>query len=306
MRTRFRGVTHREGVLFEGPAGWAEWSPFIEYEDAEAAVWLQAAVEFAFETPDLKRTQIGVNATLPAVPASDVLATLEPFGTFRTVKIKVAEAGQTIAEDLERIVAVRDAFPGARIRLDANGGYTLEQALELGESLNKLGIALDYLEQPVKTIGELAEARTKLSRLGIQVAADESVRKVSDPLAVAHAAAADLLVVKAAPLGGINRALEVIAESGLPAVISSALETSVGISMGLHLAAALPELNYDCGLGTVALLKRDVTDEPLIAENGMLQVRRVVPREAKLDALVANEERSKWWLDRLERCSSLI
>jgi O-succinylbenzoate synthase len=307
MRTRFRGVAVREALLFQGSEGWAEWSPFVEYGDEEAAVWLAAAVDFANNsTPPLHRNSIGINATLPAVKPSEVQEALAPFGDFRTVKIKVAEPGQGLNEDLQRIFEVRRLFPGARLRLDANGGYSVEQALALANAVFENGIELDYLEQPVATIAELAEVRLKLSRLGIKVAADESVRKVSDPLAVAQAGAADLLVIKAAPLGGINRALGVIRESGLPAVISSALETSVGISMGLNLAAALPELDFDCGLGTVALLEADVCDEPLIPVSGRLTVRRATPSPARLDALAANAERSKWWLDRLERCAKLL
>ena len=307
MRTRFRGVTTREALLFEGPNGWAEWSPFTEYADEEAAVWLAAAIEFAYGAePALVRTEIGINATLPAVSPAEVAGALAPFGNFRTVKIKVAEPGQSIDDDLARIAEVRRLFPNARIRLDANGGYEVEQAVALGRALAESGAPIDYLEQPVKTIGELAEVRLKLKHLGILVAADESVRKVSDPLAVAHAGAADILVIKAAPLGGINRALSVIREAGLPAVISSGLETSIGISMGLHLAGALPQLDYDCGLGTAALLADDVCDEPLIPIDGILKVCRVVPSPAKLQALAASADRTTWWLERLERCHKLL
>jgi O-succinylbenzoate synthase len=307
MRTRFRGVSTREALLFEGPNGWAEWSPFTEYADEEAAVWLAAAIEFAFGAePALVRTEIGINATLPAVSPAEVAGALEPFGKFRTVKIKVAEPGQSIEDDLARVAEVRRLYPDARIRLDANGGYEVEQAVTLGNALAESGAPIDYLEQPVKTIGELAEVRLKLKHLGILVAADESVRKVSDPLAVAHAGAADILVIKAAPLGGISRALSVIREAALPAVISSGLETSVGISMGLHLAGALPRLEHDCGLGTVALLVDDVCDEPLIPVAGMLPVKRVVPSAAKLDSLAASAERTKWWLERLVRCHKLL
>jgi O-succinylbenzoate synthase len=237
MRTRFRGVSTREALLFEGPNGWAEWSPFTEYADEEAAVWLAAAIEFAFGAePALVRTEIGINATLPAVSPAEVAGALEPFGKFRTVKIKVAEPGQSIEDDLARVAEVRRLYPDARIRLDANGGYEVEQAVTLGNALAESGAPIDYLEQPVKTIGELAEVRLKLKHLGILVAADESVRKVSDPLAVAHAGAADILVIKAAPLGGISRALSVIREAALPAVISSGLETSVAVSY-THLRA---------------------------------------------------------------------
>lgn len=303
MRTPFRGISQREALLFEGPNGWAEWSPFVEYSDEEAAVWLAAAIEFAFGTfPKPLRDEIGINATLPAVPADQVFGALHPFGNFRTVKVKVAEKDQSLQDDLARVRKVRELYPDCAIRLDANGGFSVDQAVTLGQELASAGIAIEYFEQPVATIAELAEVRLKLKHLGIAVAADESVRKVSDPVAVAHAGAADLLVIKAAPLGGINRAIGVVGEAQLPAIVSSALETSVGISMGLHLAAAIPELNHDCGLGTVALLKDDVCDEPLTPVNGTLPVKRVIPSEQKLAKLAADPSRTAWWLERLERC----
>ena len=307
MRTRFRGVMQREALLFEGPNGWAEWSPFLEYSDDESAVWLTAAVDFAYgDLPPMVRSRIGVNATLPAVGAELVESVLAPFGDFRTVKIKVAEPGQKMADDLARVRAVVAAYPGVRIRLDANGGYSIAGAMQLAHRLSHAGIELDYFEQPVATVEELTELKPHLNKLGYKQAADESVRKAADPLAVARAGAADLLVIKAAPLGGVRRALEIVAEAGLPAVVSSALDTSVGISMGLHLAAALPQLDYDCGLGTVALLTDDVTDQPLIPTNGYLESGRASVSQAKLDKLAAPSERTEWWLARLERCLELL
>lgn len=313
MRQRFRGIESREILLFEGSAGWTEWSPFVEYEDAEAAVWLAAAIEFG-ETEyrpiaaggNLLRSSIGVNATLPAVGPDAVASALEPYGRFETVKIKVSESGQNLQSDLDRIFATVRLYPDAKIRLDANGGYTVDQAVALANAMVEAGIKLDYFEQPVKTIAELAEVRIKANRIGVRVAADESVRKVSDPLAVALAGAADLLVIKAAPLGGITRAREIVAEAGLPAVVSSALESSVGISMGVHLAASLPKPTFDSGLATVALLTRDVTNEPLLPIGGRLPVRRVSPDANLLAELAAESERTAWWLARLERCYALL
>jgi o-succinylbenzoate synthase len=307
MRVGFRGVSVRETLLFEGPQGWAEWAPFVEYTDAEAAVWLAAALDYAdTPTPPLVRDRIGINATLPAVGPAEVADALAPFGEFRTVKIKVAEAGQKMADDLARIRKVREHFPEARIRLDANGGFTEAAAMQLGYRLAHAGIDLDYFEQPVRELTDLAKLKTSLNPKGILVAADESVRKAEDPLAVARAGAADLLVIKAAPLGGIGRALSVIAEAGLPAVVSSALETSVGIGMGLHLAGSIPNLEYDCGLGTVALFTEDVCDEPLIPVDGYLPVRRAVPSEERLTRLAASPERTAWWLERLDRCLQIL
>ncbi|MFM1927096.1 MAG: hypothetical protein RLZ06_672 [Actinomycetota bacterium] len=307
MRVKFRGVHHREAVLFEGSHGWTEWSPFLEYEDEEAAIWLRAALEFGFsETPRMSMSAININATLAAVSAEQVEEQLSAFGHFRTVKIKVAEPGQSIADDLARVRRVHELHPEVAIRLDANGGFDVETAIELAKELALESINLQYFEQPVKTIGELAEVRLKLARIGIKVAADESVRKVSDPLAVANANAADVLVIKAQPLGGIRSALEITREAKLPVTVSSALETSVGISMGLHLAAALDVESFDAGLGTVALLADDVCDEPFIAENGLLYVKRAVASETKLAQLAADSERTDWWRARLERCYNLI
>lgn len=304
MRVRFRGLDAREVLLFEGPNGWAEWSPFTEYEDEEAAIWLSAAIEFAFgEIPIPTAKTIKVNATLPAV--KDVKSALAPFGEFEVVKIKVAEKGTTLSDDLERIHQVRLHYPEARIRLDANGGYDLETAYALAKILYDEKVPLEYLEQPVSTIAELAELRLKLKYLNIKVAADESVRKVSDPLAVAHAQAADLLVLKAAPLGGINNALRISKEAGLPVVVSSALETSVGISMGVYLAALINS-DYASGLATAALLVEDVTDTPLIPTNGEIPVTRITPNPTKLNKLQASEEKTTWWINRLERCLKLV
>ena len=307
MRVKFRGVTHREAVLFEGPHGWTEWSPFLEYEDEEAAVWLRAALEFGFApAPRINKSAIYINATLAAVAAERVEEQLAAFGKFRTVKIKVAEPGQTLEDDLSRVRKVHELYPAAKIRLDANGGFDIANAIELAKELAIDSIDLEYFEQPVKTIAELAEVRIKLARIGVKTAADESVRKVSDPLAVAHANAADVLVVKAQPLGGISSALDITREAKLAVTVSSALETSVGISMGLHLAAALEVESFDAGLGTVALLADDVCEEPFIAENSMLYVKRAVPSETKLQSLAADSERTQWWHERLKRCLEIV
>lgn len=294
-------------VLFEGPNGWAEWSPFVEYEAEEAAVWLAAALEFAYgNLPTLNRQTIPVNATLPAVAPDQVAKVLGRFGSFKTVKIKVAEKGQTMTDDLARIAQAMELYPHAKIRLDANGGYEVEEALELAKELVKQSVPLEYLEQPVQSIAEMAELRLKLDELGVKIAADESVRKVSDPLAVAHANAADVLILKAAPLGGIAPAIRIAREAGLPVVISSALESSVGLSMGAHLAAALPDLEFDCGLATAALLAGDVTRNPLMPVDGQIEVRRVEVDEELLNTFKTEEHREDWWLERLEACYKLL
>ena len=299
MRTKFRGLTTREVLLFEGPNGWAEWSPFTEYEDEEASIWLKAAIEWAFgDIPKTDVKTVKVNATLPAV--KDVQKALEPFGKFEVVKIKVAEPGQALQDDIDRIHQVREHYPDARIRLDANGNWDIETALKIAKIISQENIPLEYLEQPVKTIAEMAELKLKLQEFNIKIAADESVRKVSDPLAVAQANAADILVLKAAPLGGINNALHIAKEAGLPVVVSSALETSIGISMGAYLAALLNS-EYASGLATAALLTQDVTDDPLIPVAGVIPVGRVAVRRTSLDMTDAPVERTTWWIDRLTR-----
>jgi O-succinylbenzoate synthase len=299
MRTKFRGLTTREVLLFEGPNGWAEWSPFTEYEDEEASIWLKAAIEWAFgDIPKTDVKTIKVNATLPAV--KDVRAALAPFGKFEVVKIKVAEAGQTLQDDLDRIHQVREHYPEARIRLDANGNWDIETALKIAKIIYQENIPLEYLEQPVKTIAEMAELKLKLQEFNIKIAADESVRKVSDPLAVAQANAADILVLKVAPLGGINNALAIAKEAGLPVVVSSALETSVGISMGAHLAALLGS-EYASGLATAALLESDVTDEPIIPVNGELGIGRVQVSPVSVESKMPSTDTAARWFERLNR-----
>jgi O-succinylbenzoate synthase len=306
LRSRFRGIETREAVLVEGEEGWAEFSPFLEYDDAEASAWLAAAIDFGWSpAPAIFRSSIRVNATLPAVGADRVGAVLDLFPGCRTVKVKVAEPGQTIADDVARVAAVREYLgPEGRIRLDANGGWNVDEAEHAIHAIAQYD--LEYVEQPCATVEELADIRTRVKYMGMPIAADESVRKASDPLEVARARAADLLVIKAQPLGGIRRSLSIVAEAALPVVVSSALETSVGISMGAYLAAALPELAYDCGLATVSLLAADVTEDPLLPVAGSIDVRRVVPSAALLDAHAADAERTAWWTARIERCYALL
>ena len=306
LRVPFRGIQHREILLFEGPAGWAEWSPFLEYPDAEAAFWLRAGLEFASRpASDLVVASIAVNATLPAVEPDQVAEALAPFGSFEVVKIKVAEPHHRHNEDLARIRRVRDLYPEARIRLDANGGWSLQAAERMAIVTQQFGVPLEYLEQPVRTLDEMVRLHELVAPIGVKIAADELIRKAADPLEVSRAGAADLIVVKAQPLGGIDAALALVAESGLPAVVSSALESSVGLAMGLELAASLGG-EYASGLGTAALLAEDITDEPLLPENGRLTVRRVTPSVEKLERFAADAERTAWWLERLERCYRLL
>ncbi len=303
---RFRGIQVREALLLKGPEGWTEFSPFVEYDDAEAAVWLAAALDFGWSSPPRSlRTSVRVNATLPAVAASSVADVLDRFPGCRTVKVKVAERGQSLDDDLERVAAVRDRLGAeGRIRIDANGGWGVDEAERAVRALATFD--LEYVEQPCASVPELAELRTRIHDLGVPIAADESVRKAFDPLAVARAGAADLLVIKAQPLGGIAMALRIVTDAGLPVVVSSALDTSVGLSMGAYLASAIPELEYDCGLGTAALLAADVTDHPLVPVDGAIPVGRVDVSEKLLDRYSAAPDRTQWWRDRLERCRELL
>ncbi|NJC23334.1 O-succinylbenzoate synthase [Arthrobacter pigmenti] len=307
MRVRFRGVTHREALMLRGPAGWGEFAPFPEYDDIESAAWLRAAVEAAWAGfPEPVRGRVPVNATVPAVAASDVEPVLARFGTAPAVKIKVAERGQTLDDDVARVAEVRRLLPVARLRVDANGGWDVPAALEALEALAPY--ELEYAEQPVMSIADLRTVRLELRRREIStlIAADESVRKAEDPLRVAHEDAADLIVVKVAPLGGVRRALDIVAQAGLPAVVSSALDTSVGISAGVALAASLPELPYACGLGTLSLMEGDVSATPLMPDGGWLPVRAPEVSEELIERYAAPAERSAWWLERLERVVGLL
>ena len=304
LRVRFRGLDVREALLIEGPAGWTEFSPFAEYADDEAATWLEAALDYGWrEAPEALRTEIMVNATVPAVPAASVPEVLARFPGCRTAKVKVAEPGQRLADDVERVRAVRHELGAeGRIRVDANGGWNVDEAEHAVHALAEFD--LEYIEQPCATIDELVQLRERIRYLGIPIAADESVRKAEDPIAVARAGAADLLVIKAQPLGGVRRALDIVERAGLPVVVSSALDTAIGIAMGAALAAALPDLDYDCGLGTSALFETDVAN--LAPRGGVLTVGRVRPDADALERLAAPPERRDWWMARLERSLDVL
>ena len=306
MRVPFRGVTTREVVLLEGPAGWGEFGPFPEYDDAEAARWLASAREAcSTPPPPARRTSVPVNATVPAVAPGRVPAVLARFPGCTTVKVKVAEGGQSLADDVDRVAAVRDALgPGGRVRVDANGGWSVADATRALGALAPFG--LEYAEQPCATVAELAALCLSLARLrlDVPVAADESVRKAEDPLRVALAGAADVVVLKVAPLGGVHRALAVAQGCGLPVVVSSALDTSIGIAAGVALAAALPDLPYACGLAITGLMTDDVAAYEVV--DGALPVRSVSPDPVRLAALAAPPDRQEWWRHRLERCSRLL
>ncbi len=308
MRMPFRGVLHREALLLRGPAGWGEFSPFLEYDDAESARWLAAALEATqVGWPAAVRDQVPVNATVPAVPADQVEAVLARFPGCTTAKVKVAQAGQELRDDVDRVAAVRDVLgPDGCVRVDANGAWTLADARWAVAALSAFD--LEYVEQPCAEVEDLALLRVALARAGIEVliAADESVRKAADPLRVVRAGAADVLVLKVAPLGGVRQALEIAEQCGLPVVVSSALDTSVGISAGVALAAALPALPYACGLATTSLMAGDVVRASLDGHGGAIRAGQVEPDPALLASLAAPQDRWDWWLARLARCTALL
>ena len=308
LRVPFRGVLHREALLLRGSAGWGEFSPFLEYDDAEAARWLAAALEASQDGwPAPVRESVPVNATVPAVPAAQVAEVLARFPGCTTAKVKVAQAGQALRDDVDRVAAVREVLgPQGRVRVDANGAWSLADARWAVAALDAFD--LEYVEQPCAEVEDLALLRVALARAGIdvRVAADESVRKAADPLRVARAGAADVVVLKVAPLGGVAPALRIAQECGLPVVVSSALDTSVGISAGVALAAALPELPFACGLATTSLLDGDVVRDSLDGHGGFIPVGPVDPDPALLDRHAAPQERQDWWLARLSRCSELL
>ncbi len=288
LNLRFRRVEERSGVLLHGPAGWGEFSPFPEYGAAYASRWLAAAREAATVAwPEPVRDEVQVNAIVPAVGPAEAAALVRAAGC-RTVKVKVAETGQSLADDVERVAAVRDTLgPGGLIRVDANGGWDVASA---GLALARLrSFGLEYVEQPCVTLDEMRDLR---GRTDVLIAADESIRTAEDPARVVATGAADVLVLKVQPLGGVWRALEVAEAGGLPVVVSSALETSIGLAAGLAFAAALPELPYACGLGTQTLLRQDVTTDPLVPVDGALRVRRPQPDGALLEAVAPDPEQT--------------
>ncbi|QFS89831.1 L-Ala-D/L-Glu epimerase [Mycobacterium sp. THAF192] len=300
MRVRFRGITTREIALIDGPAGWGEFGAFPEYGPPEAAHWLAAGLDAAYRPlPPVRHTSIPINATVPAVPAAAVADVLARFPGARTAKVKVAEPGQSLADDVARVTAVRALVP--TVRVDANGGWSVDEAVTAARALTADG-PLEYLEQPCATVPELAEVRR---RVQVPVAADESIRKADDPLHVVRSRAADIAVLKVAPLGGVRAMLAVAEQIDIPIVVSSALDSAVGIGIGLVAAGCLPSLPHACGLGTGGLFVDDVA-ETVAPVDGELPAAAVVPDPARVAALAAAPERARWWIDRIRDCWPLL
>lgn len=298
LRTRFRGITVREGVLLRGDAGWGEFSPFLEYDAEVARPWLAAAMEACDQGwPAPVRSHVPVNVTVPAVPPEQAAAIVARGGC-ATAKVKVAEPGQSVADDQARLEAVRAALgPRGRIRVDANGGWDLDTAVRVIPLLDKASAGLEYVEQPCASVEDLAACRR---RVDVPIAADESIRRAEDPYRVRDLEAADIAVLKVQPLGGVRACLRIAEDIGLPVVVSSALETSVGIAAGVALAAALPSLDHACGLATVQLLDFDVAEDPLLPVDGTLPVRRPRVTGSSLEPAIASVERANWWFARMK------
>lgn len=303
MNVRFRGVSHREGVLLFGPSGLGEFSPFTEYTVEDSAPWLAAAIEAADRPfPQPVRSRVPVNCTVPAVDPQHAAAIVAGSYGCRTAKVKVADPGQSLDDDVARVAAVRLALgPHGRVRVDANGGWSVEQAVTALAVLAEFD--LEYVEQPVASVAELRQVR---GRVDVPIAADESIRLADDPLLVKRLGAADIAVLKVQPLGGVRACLRLADEIGLPVVVSSALESSVGIAAGLALAASLPDLPYACGLATASLFVSDVAGDQMSPVDGYLDVRRVEPDPDLLAAALADGPTTARWSGRLAACEKAL
>lgn len=291
--TNFRGITVREVALIQGEYGWGEFSPFLEYDDAEAAPWLACAIEAATQPkPQLYRTTVAVNGTIPALNDEEELArVVNSFPGVSTFKVKV---GSNANEDIARIEILRSLRPNAKFRIDANGLMNVKQAV----SLLQLVGDIEYIEQPCATIEELRELKKQID---VTIVGDEVLRKAKDPFAIDLSGAIDYLMLKVQPLGGIKRAHAIAEHHNLPVVVSSALESAVGISYGLTLAASFKEMNFDCGLGTGSLLAKNVAELPIV--DGKIAISNVVPN---LEGLDVSADRYEWWKNRIMRTSELL
>ena len=304
LRLRFRGITVREGMLIRGDAGWGEFSPFLDYDDEVAAPWLACALEAAeLGWPEAVRDVIPVNVTVPACEPERAHGIVVSSSGCRTAKVKVAERGQGLADDVARVEAVRDALGAdGRIRIDVNGGWSLEEAIARIPVLDRAAGGLEYVEQPCADVEDLARVRRGVD---VPIAADESIRRAEDPYRVRDLEAADIAVLKVQPLGGVRACLRIAEDIGLPVVVSSAVETSVGIAAGVALAAALPTLDYACGLATVQLLTGDVVADSLLPVDGALPVRPVRVDASRLASHAAADARVEYWRERYAAVAAL-
>jgi O-succinylbenzoate synthase len=291
--TNFRGVTVREVALIEGEYGWGEFSPFLEYDDAESEPWLACAIEAATQPrPQLFRTHVAVNGTIPALNGQiDLEKVVKSYPGVTTFKVKV---GANLSEDLARIDTIRSLRPNATIRIDANGSWGVSQAVSFLDSVGEI----EYVEQPCATINELRELK---KRIDVKIVGDEVLRKTKDPFAIDLTDAIDYLMLKVQPLGGIKRAHAIAEHHNLPVVVSSALESAVGINYGLTLAASFQDMKFDCGLGTGSLLAKNVAELPIV--DGKIAISDVVPN---LNGLDVSADRYEWWKNRIMRTAELL
>ena len=298
-KTNFRGVTSREVALFHGEQGWAEFSPFLEYDDKESSHWLACAIEAATQPrPRRYRQVIPVNGTIPAITDGHRLKEIiESFPGCRTFKVKV---GENLNEDLIRLQLLRTLRPDSAIRLDVNGLWSVDDAVKNLSTINREIGELQYVEQPCQSIAELRELKSKLN-FDLLIAADEVIRKADDPFAIDLTGAADIVMLKVQPLGGITRSLAIAEHHKMPVVVSSALESAVGIHYGLELAASLPALEYDCGLATGSLISQNVAELPIV--DGAIALGDL---DIKLDGLDVAAERYEWWKNRAMRCAEVL
>jgi O-succinylbenzoate synthase len=297
--TNFRGVTYREVALMQGPQGWGEFSPFLEYDDNECAPWLASAIEAAtVARPERFRNEIAVNGIIPELnDKKEIDALMRTFSGAKTFKVKV---GSNLTEDVMRVARVFSNAPKAAIRVDVNGLWSVDEALtNLYAYYEEIG-PLEYVEQPCATVEELRELKRRI-KIPLRIAADEVIRKSADPFKVDLTDAADIVMLKVQPLGGIRRSLEIAQHHGLPVVVSSALESAIGIEYGLELAASISDLNFDCGLATGSLLKRDVAEHKII--DGKIALGQISPN---LDGLDASPDRFEWWKNRIVRVGKLL
>lgn len=298
-KTNFRGVNLREVALFQGEYGWGEFSPFLEYDFQECVPWLMSAIEAATQPrPELLRTSIRVNGTIPALDdKSEIEKIIESFPGVETFKVKV---GDNLQADLVRLARVKSLRPKARLRIDVNGSWTVSQAVTHLRAIFENVGPLEYVEQPCASLEELRELKEKLITK-IPIAGDEVVRKAVDPFAINLNGAVDIVMLKVAPLGGIARARRLAEHHKLPVVVSSALESAVGIHYGLTLAATLKDLEFDCGLGTGSLLAADVAHLPI--ENGAI---RITDFEPHFNGYEVAPDRFNWWKNRVMKTAELI
>jgi O-succinylbenzoate synthase len=302
LRTKFRGITTREVALFEGPAGWGEFSPFLEYDDGESANWLKSAIEAASEKDFPKhRSVIKINGTIPATDSvSEIENLVASYPGAEVFKVKV---GTNLKSDLERVKNVKKFAPKAKLRIDVNGSWSVADAvLNIRAICDEIG-ELEYVEQPVADLNSLRELKEKLD-LDVKIAGDEVIRKAKDPLAIKLDGAIDILMLKVAPLGGIKRSLAIAQHHKIPVVVSSALESAVGISHGLRLAAALPNLDYACGLATGSLLQADLARHEI--KDGAISLSSITPEAETLARFAAPKERLEWWRERVTRCWEVL